>query len=375
MIKGTEIKFDASKNFTYVKPLGSGGTGDTHLFKDETTDMQFAIKKYVPKDKNYIEDQYVRFVDEIKILFNISHQNIVRIFNYYLYPHVKTGFLQMEYIEGETINKIEPIDFWKTWSDIFSETINAFLYLENKKILHRDIRPENIMVDKNGSVKIIDFGFGKRINTEKSENNSILLNWPATQMPNEIVMNRDYNNQTEIYFLGVLFSRLLKNNNEFIYFHIIDKMIQVNPEKRYLTFSEIAKDISSGVISENKFSKKQKDTYQVFANELVAHIYHYIDKYIPLQTIYDIKVRLAEVIRSSALEEYIQDNRKLIKCFIDNGYSYNTKKDIKVEIVRDFYEMITNLSFQEEKILYDNIFNRLSNINVVFSADEDDLPF
>lgn len=46
MNSGDVITFNAKKNFTYIKPLGNGGTGDTHLFKDETTDMLFAIKKY-----------------------------------------------------------------------------------------------------------------------------------------------------------------------------------------------------------------------------------------------------------------------------------------------------------------------------------------
>ena len=50
MNNGDVIVFNSKKNFTYVKPLGGGGTGDTHLFLDETTGIQFAIKKYVPKD-------------------------------------------------------------------------------------------------------------------------------------------------------------------------------------------------------------------------------------------------------------------------------------------------------------------------------------
>ena len=65
MNNGDIIKFDTSKNFTYIKPLGNGGTGDTHLFKDETTNIMFAIKKYVPKDIKYIDEYYDRFVDEI----------------------------------------------------------------------------------------------------------------------------------------------------------------------------------------------------------------------------------------------------------------------------------------------------------------------
>ena len=71
MNTGDIITFDAKKNFTFLKVLGDGGTGDTLLFKDETTDMLFAIKKYVPKDKRCIDEYYERFVDEIKIFFNI----------------------------------------------------------------------------------------------------------------------------------------------------------------------------------------------------------------------------------------------------------------------------------------------------------------
>ena len=107
--EGKILKFEAMKSFKYIKELGSGGTGSTHLFKDETTDMLFAIKKYepVPQNIDFKEELYNRFVDEIKILFKISHPNIVRIYDYYLYPNQKVGYLQMEYVNGTAINKYE----------------------------------------------------------------------------------------------------------------------------------------------------------------------------------------------------------------------------------------------------------------------------
>lgn len=76
MNAGDVITFDAKKNFTFVKTLGAGGTGDTHLFKDETTDMLFAFKKYVPKDARFVDEHYSRFVDEIKYCL-ISHIQIL----------------------------------------------------------------------------------------------------------------------------------------------------------------------------------------------------------------------------------------------------------------------------------------------------------
>lgn len=80
---GDIVEFDRIKQFRYIESLGEGGTGDTHLFKDETTDMLFAFKKYAPKDLDFIDEYYSRFVEEIKILFRISHPNIVRVYNYY----------------------------------------------------------------------------------------------------------------------------------------------------------------------------------------------------------------------------------------------------------------------------------------------------
>ena len=375
MNSGDIITFDAKKNFTYIKPLGDGGTGDTHLFRDETTDMLFAIKKYVPKDARFIDDHYKRFVDEIKILFNISHPNIVRIYNYYLYLTVKTGFLQMEYVDGKSIDEFEPYP-WddKDWNNIFSEVISAFEYLEQNHILHRDIRPANIMIDKNNNVKIIDFGFGKQLDGAKQEVNSILLNWPATEMPDEVQLNQEYDEQTEIYFVGTLFRHLLKDSmDDFRSQHILEKMTKINPAQRYSSFTEIVNDISAGVMGEIDFSDKEKEVYRSFAVALAYHINHYTEKYSPINNMPITLSKLAELIRHSSLEEYIQDNSQLIGCFINGGYSYNDRQEIKVQTVINFYGLVTSLSSAKQKMLFDNIYNRLSTIKV--QTEDDELPF
>ncbi|MFQ8984955.1 MAG: protein kinase family protein [Evtepia sp.] len=375
MRAGEIVNFDAKKNFTYIRPLGKGGTGDTYLFRDETTNILFAIKKYVPKSKLFIEEQYDRFVDEIKILFNISHPNIVRIYNYYLYPSAKTGYLQMEYIDGKSIDEFVP-DPWgdKDWNDIFREVISAFEYLEQNHILHRDIRPANIMIDNNNSVKIIDFGFGKQLNGTNAEANSVLLNWPATEMPDEVQLNQEYDERTEIYFVGTLFRHLLRDDmGDFRFFHIIEKMTKINPAQRYTSFAMVMNDIAAGVLSEIDFSEHEKSAYRCFAQALTAHINHYIEKYSPINNTTQTLSKLADLIRNSSLEECIQNNSQLIGCFINGGYSYNPRKEIKVQTVIDFYHLVTSLSPTKQKILFDNIYNRLSTIPV--QVDDEELPF
>lgn len=374
LLPGEVVKFDSMKHFRYVSALGSGGTGDAHLFKDETTDMLFAFKKYSPKGINDTNETYKRFVDEIKILFKISHHNIVRIFNYYLYPEAKTGYLQMEFVEGTAINEFEP-GFGKDWSDVFKEVIYAFEYLEERKILHRDVRPANILIDKDENVKIIDFGFGKKLEIEEKEGKSVLLNWPVTQLPNETQLEGIYNHQTEVYFIGKLFQNVLSTKcieAQFKFNYILEKMVRIDPSERYRSFNDISQDISIGVLSEINFSKMEKETYKNFADSLVSHIAHYNEKYEPINDVDIILNRLGTLIRSSSLEIYIQDNAQLIRCFIKGSYSFSRKCDIHVSHVKDFYQLLVKLDPYRQKIVIDNIHTRLSGIKIVV---DDDLPF
>lgn len=372
---GDVINFDKRKTFRYVKKLGEGGTGDTHLLSDDTTDMLFAFKKYVPKDQRYIEEFYKRFVDEIKILFKISHPNIVRIYNTYLYPEKNTGYLQMEYIEGTSIDRYSPFPWGKSWNEIFVDTISAFVYLEKNNILHRDIRPQNIMVDKEGIVKIIDFGFGKVLNPKDVNSNSIFLNWPVTEMPKEVETEGKYDVVTEIYFVGKLFEKLLKNKNavgEFNYNYILEKMIDVEPEKRYCSFEKIYSDITEGIFGEIDFSEQEKEIYMSFAEELTNHISKFYEKCIPIENMETIISNLADVIKKNSLEKYIQKNSDLINCFVENNYTYNTRCNIEVLMVKKFYRFLIGLPKNKQKNVMDNINTRLSKIKVEVL---DDLPF
>lgn len=375
MNTGDIVVFDAKKNLRFIKKLGGGGTGDTHLFKDETTDMYFAIKKYMPKDQRYIDDHYRRFVDEIKILFTISHPNIVRIYNYYLYPHAKTGFLQMEYVDGISIDQYDPMPWDKKgWEEVFTDVISAFEYLEKHNILHRDIRPANILIDKDGNVKIIDFGFGKQLNGTRNDDNSILLNWPATEMPNEVQLNQEYDERTEIYFVGTLFRHLLKDEiKDFRFQHIIEKMIKIHPDQRYFSFTDIMTDITSGVMSEIDFTETQKANYRSFADALCSHIHSFKNRYAPLNDIGQTLSKLAELIRNSSLEQFIQDNCQLIDCFVAGGYTYTNRKDIKLQVITDFYSLVTSLPPAKRKLIFANIYTRLATIKIV--VDDPELPF
>lgn len=380
METGEIIKFDQSKNFKFVRELGSGGTGETNLFKDETTNTLFAIKKYKPSEENieHEEDFYHRFVEEIVILFKLSHPNIVRVYNYYLYPNFMTGFLQMEHIEGTSIDtyvRNNSTDLDK----LFRSAVNSFECLEENDILHRDIRPANIMIDNNGELKLIDFGFGKILSSTNTEN-SIRLNWPVTEMPDEVINGNDYTVETEIYFLGSLFKKLIRENNieDFKFINVVNTMCEVSIAKRYQSFKDVSADIAKGVLLGTDFSVRNKAIYQDMANSLIDIINYYSSDFSPISDVERVQINLEDLIRNSSLEENIQDNSALISCFLINGFGYSTRKTIEVDIVKDFYKLLIDSDYQKKKIILENLTTRLSLITIKRSTidiADDDLPF
>lgn len=368
------VEFDRKKQFKFIRPLGSGGTGDAYLFEDETTELFFAFKKYFPKDLDYIDEYYERFVDEIKILFNIYHPNIVRVYNYYLYSEFKTGYLQMEFVEGIPINEYVYNGLDKNWEEIFIELVHAFQYLEGNKILHRDIRPANILIDNRGNIKIIDFGFGKRLQKNERDGKSVLLNWPVTNLPKETLKDSTYNHQTEVYFVGKLFKNLLtSSDNNFKFMSILEKMIQEEPLRRYASFAEVSHDISAGILNEMEFTSAEKAIYQNFADELNSHINYFSSYFEPVSNIETIIGSLTKLVRENALELFIQGNNKLISIFVDGGYNYKSVKNIEVETVKNFYKMLIAMSDTKKRVVIDNIYARLDTI--MYKVDDEEIPF
>ena len=366
------IEFPKTKDFTFIRDLGQGGTGKTVLLKDETIDENFVCKKY---STFYPEQQslyYKNFVDEIKILYKINHPNIVRVFNYYLYPKDLTGYIFMEYINGvnvEEYTKVAPLEI----NNLFIQTINGFKYLEEKSILHRDIRPDNILVSNEGIVKIIDFGFGKTIESTKDCNKSISLNWPYS-LPNDFDMST-YDFKTEIYFIGKLFEDLITTNNlsqSFKYKSIINLMIVPTHEERIQSFYNISRKIASEDSLRIDFNSTEKKIYRDIADSLMGTCIS-VKSYTKYnEDIELITKSLNELLQKSILEECIQSNRLFIGCFINPPYICKTKKSIPVIYLSSFVDWWEKLPNARKIIVLNNLWTRF---DTIIRKDQDDLPF
>lgn len=280
----------------------------------------------------------------------------------------------MEYVKGKSINEFL-YDNPDKVLDIFNQTIEGFKYLEENNILHRDIRPENILVSGNGIVKIIDFGFGKQIDFGK-KNKSISLNW--RYIPPKDFEEKIYDFKTEIYFIGKLFEEIILNieNIEFIYSATISKMILNDHAKRIDSFFDIYRELISQETTDFEFSVYEKKAYQDFA-ECIMKIYSKKSNDVEYaKNIEQIIRDLEELYKNSILENFVQNNSSLTRIFIKGNYKFYPKIQFKVVILYSFIKLLKSISENKRKIVINNLWQRFDSIPIIEEYNYiDDLPF
>ena len=272
----TEIEFNRPRKYRTIRVLDGGACAQTALVHDDDMGIDLVIKKYQPivsaKDEpRFYRELLDRFRDEAKILFKVNHPNIVRVFNFFDYREANTSYIVMEFVEGDDILSFlskNAIDCEK----VFEKLISGFAHLEGRGILHRDIRPMNILVTAGGDPKIIDFGFGKVVDgIERNESKSISLNWWCDPPPEFSESLYDF--QTEVYFLGKLFEQAIQANSlsDFKYLNLVRKMCEPSRASRFASFSEINKSIIGGKFRNIDFSENEIEIYRDFSHELFHH--------------------------------------------------------------------------------------------------------
>jgi serine/threonine-protein kinase len=369
------IQFLRKRDYKMIKELGQGACGKTVLLHDDQIDERFVCKKYLPYAESQRQALFTNFIREIKLLHKIHHSNVVRVFNYYLYPEQFTGFILMEFVDGSEVDDYLARVPEQT-NEVFIQAISGFAYLERSAILHRDIRPGNLMVREDGLVKIIDLGFGKEIRTSKDFEKSISLNWWC-QPPKEFEDAR-YDFGTEVYFVGKLFEMIIEENkiNYFKYSEILNRMCQRNPEIRVQSFTEIDKEIGSNKFVEIGFSEEELFQYRNFAGTLCSHVtkIHSGTKYNDDLT--RIETQLDDVFRSSMLEEFLPDAVVVLRCFL-NGTYYYKRTGLPVLYLKDFLHLLKASSEEKKRIILANLQTKLDAIPRYLeeAAPEEDVPF
>jgi len=247
-----------------IRELGSGSYGSVYMATNKVTENIVAIKVIEKVQENMIDDMEIQ--NEINILKTLSHPNIVKIYEFYDSP--LNYYIVTEYCKiGELFSFIKNEYNESQLSVLFYQVFSGLVYLHEKKILHRDLKLENIMVseiekdivtgDEYFWIKIIDFGTAKIFEKNRAEKAVIGSSYYIAPE----VLNQRYNEKCDTWSIGVILYMTLvgaapfdgKTDEEII------KRIRIGKysknETRFLEHSEEVKDLVSRLL-EKDISKR-----------------------------------------------------------------------------------------------------------------------
>lgn len=278
--KGQKI----NDRYEIVKSIGEGGMANVYLANDKILDRKVAIK--VLRGDLSADEKFVRrFQREALSVSNLSHPNIVEVYD--VGEEDGQYYIVMEYIEGKTLkqllNKRESLTLTEV-IDIMTQLTDGIAHAHESYIIHRDIKPQNIMIEDDGKIKITDFGIAMALNaTQITQTNSVMGS--VHYLPPEQASGKGATIKGDIYSLGILMYELLtgtvpfKGDNavEIALKHMKDKIPSVrkqnptipqsveniilkaaakNPRNRYETAREMHEDLVTCLSEEHANDKK-----------------------------------------------------------------------------------------------------------------------
>ncbi|MGB9763401.1 MAG: serine/threonine-protein kinase [Minisyncoccia bacterium] len=247
--------------YKLIDKVGIGGMSTVYVARDLKTNAIVAIKVLHPQfaiDKNFIS----RFFREIKIISTLTHPNILKLYDYGVVEG--TPYFVTEYIQGKTLKEL--LNEGKRFSiketiRIIIEVLKALSHANSKGVIaHRDIKPGNIMIDKDGNVKLMDFGIAK---FEGSQITQDTIMYTPTYASPEQIKGENVDIRSDLYSLGCTLYELLTGRPPFTGTNTINisfKHINEQPIPPSNFNKEISKDLDNIILK--LLSKNPSDRYQ-----------------------------------------------------------------------------------------------------------------
>jgi len=200
---------DIIGSYRIEEVIGQGGMATVYCAHHERLDRRVAVKILHPaflSDDNFLQ----RFNREARIVARLEHPNIVPIYDYD--EHAGMPYLVMKFIDGPTLKRLafkQGLSLHET-ADLLAEIAAALDYAHAQGILHRDMKPSNILIDREGRAYITDFGLARIAQAgESTISHDMMLGTPYYISPEQAQGERDLDKTTDIYSLGVILYELV----------------------------------------------------------------------------------------------------------------------------------------------------------------------
>ncbi len=262
-------------DFELKKRLGKGGMGEVFLARQISLDRMVALKT-LSKELAKKGDFVARFEREAKSMAKIDHPNVVKIYAVDSFKGIH--FAAIEYVDGQSIQKwLDQLGRFSVADAVYVAIVSAeaLQHAHSQNMVHRDIKPDNILVTQKGVVKVADFGLAKAMDEEVSMTQSGTgLGTPLYMAPEQARNAKRVDERVDIYALGATLYHLLTGKLPFLgntaleliiakekgtyptarsvrpeiperLDLIIDKMMAKDPNHRYKSCTDVVRDLTA----------------------------------------------------------------------------------------------------------------------------------